>query len=260
MARSARLVTELRKRGVFVFAQRGQVPPAIWLRPLTLCSLHPARLKALDEPSATLRRAVLFFQLINARHQNPGDCAEVEEIGRFEAWGEIDTARSRLMAAAHIDTFYVGTTAIGRQRPGLSADRMTSIHTEPSCSPGSKLYAGNQNRRVIADSNADMLNDTRPLWTPRLFYEQFLRVCRARSARLPAVPGSCRSGLDRPHKTKVSSIAPDQRRSDERFHKTILQEFYGQVTMSERRSTRPSSNCRMIWTEWIDHYNNERTQ
>ena len=87
----------------------------------------------------------------------------------------------------------------------------------------------------------------------RILTDRGTEYCgRRRSARLPAVPGHQRH---RPHKTKVKS--PQTNGICERFHKTILQEFY-QVTF-RKKIYETIEQLQNDLDEWIDHYNNERT-
>jgi len=57
--------------------------------------------------------------------------------------------------------------------------------------------------------------------------------------------------------TKTKAKSPQTNGICERFHRTILEEFY-QVEFA-RSSTAALGSCRPIWTRWIESYNSERT-
>ena len=161
------------------------------------------------------------------------------------AWGEIDTAHPGYLSSQ--DTFYVGTLkGVGRVYQQTYIDTYAKVALV-------KLY-----KTKTPITAADMLNDK-----VLPFYEQHaLPVLRILTDRGTEYCGRA----DRYHlflaindidhtKTKVKS--PQTNGIYERFHKTILQEFY-QVTFRKKIYETIEQQQNDL-DEWIDHYNNERT-
>ena len=149
------------------------------------------------------------------------------------AWGEIDTAHPGYLSSQ--DTFYVGTLkGVGRVYQQTYIDTYAKVAQV-------KLY-----KTKTPITAADMLNDKvlpfyeqHALLVLRILTDRGKEYC-VRADRHDYQLFLATNDIDHT-KTKVKS--PQTNGICERFHKTILQEFY-QVTF-RKRSTRPSSNCRM---------------
>ena len=164
-----------------------------------------------------------------------------------EAWGEIDTAHPGYLGSQ--DTFYVGTLkGVGRVYQQTYIDTYAKVAQ-------AKLY-----KTKTPITAADMLNDK-----VLPFYEQHeLPVLRILTDRGTEYCGRADrhdyqlflaiNDIDHT-KTKVKS--PQTNGICERFHKTILQEFY-QVTF-RKKIYETIEQLQNDLDEWIDHYNNERT-
>ena len=227
-----RVSNELRKRGVFVSPSGVR---SIWLR--HDLAHFKARLKALEARVAE-EGIILTEAQIQALEKKKLD---------DEAWGEIDTAHPGYLGSQ--DTFYVGTLkGVGRVYP------QTYIVTYAKVAQA-KLY-----KTKIPITAADMLNDK-----VLPFYEQHeLPVLRILTDRGTEYCGRADrhdyqlflaiNDIDHT-KTKVKS--PQTNGICERFHKTILQEFY-QVTF-RKKIYETIEQLQNDLDEWIDHYNNERT-
>ena len=164
-----------------------------------------------------------------------------------EAWGEIDTAHPGYLGSQ--DTFYVGTMkGVGR------IYQQTYIDTYAKTAQA-KLY-----KTKTPITAADMLNDK-----VLPYYEEHnlpvLRILTDRGTEYCGRAGRHDYQLflainDIEHtKTKVKS--PQTNGICERFHKTILQEFY-QVVF--RKTLFESiEQLQKDLDEWIDTYNNDRS-
>ena len=164
-----------------------------------------------------------------------------------EAWGEINTAHPGYLGSQ--DTVYVGTLkGVGRVYQQTCIDTYAKVAE-------AKLY-----KTKTPITAAGMLNDT-----VLPFYEQHeLPVLRILTDRGTEYCGRADrhdyqlflaiNGIDH---TKTTVKSPQTNGICERFHKTILQEFH-QVTF-RKKIYEPIEQLRNDLDEWIDHYNNERT-
>lgn len=227
-----RVSNELRKRGVFVSASGVR---SIWLRH-DLANFKQ-RLKALEAKVAE-DGVVLTEAQVQALEKKKLD---------DEAWGEIETAHPGYLGAQ--DTFYVGTLkGVGRVYQQSYIDTYAKVAQ-------AKLYT-----TKTPITAADMLNDK-----VLPFYEEnglpVLRILTDRGTEYCSRADKHDYQLflainDIEHtRTKVKS--PQTNGICERFHKTVLQEFY-QVAF--RKKIYDSIDMlQKDLDEWIDHYNNDRT-
>ena len=227
-----RVSNELRKQGVFVSASGVR---SIWLR--HEISNFKLRLKALEAKVAE-DGIILTEAQVQALEKKKLD---------DEAWGEIDTAHPGYLGSQ--DTFYVGTMkGVGR------IYQQTYIDTYAKTAQA-KLY-----KTKTPITAADMLNDK-----VLPYYEEHnlpvLRILTDRGTEYCGRAGRHDYQLflainDIEHtKTKVKS--PQTNGICERFHKTILQEFY-QVVF--RKTLFESiEQLQKDLDEWIDTYNNDRS-
>jgi transposase InsO family protein len=227
-----RTSNELRKLGVFV-SPRGV--RSIWLR-------HnrghvKSRLTALENKVATEGLILTEAQVQALERKKQDD----------EASGEIETAHAGYLGSQ--DTFYVGTIkGVGRIYQQTFVDTYAKVAF-------AKLYT-----TKTPITAADLLND-RVL----PFFEDhelpILRILTDRGTEFCGVVERHDYALylavnDIEH-SKTKTQSPQTNGICERFHKTILQEFY-QVTFRKKRYT----NLEMLQSDldaWLHYYNHERT-
>ncbi len=227
-----RVSNELRKLGVFVSASGVR---SIWMRH-NLANFKQ-RLKALEAKVAN-DGIVLTEAQVQALEKKKLD---------DEAWGEIDTAHPGYLGSQ--DTFYVGTLkGVGRVYQQTYVDTYAKVAQ-------AKLYI-----TKTPITAADMLNDK-----VLPFYEEHdLPVLRILTDRGTEYCGRADRhdyqlflAINDIEHTKTKVRSPQTNGICERFHKTILQEFY-QITF--RKKIYESIEMLQIDLDlWIDHYNNERT-
>ena len=177
--------------------------------------------------------------------------SQLEAMERFKqsrlAHGEIETEHVGYLGGQ--DTFYVGTLkGVGRVYQQTYVDTYTKV---AHC----KLY--NMKTPVTA---ADLLNDK---VIP--FYEQEgLGILRILTDRGTEFCGKAESheyelylALNDIDHTKTKTRHPQTNGICERFHKTILQEFY-QVTFRKKNYT-TLEELQKDLDEWMYKYNNQRT-
>ena len=224
-----RVSNELRKQGVFVSASGVR---SIWLR--HEMSNFKLRLKALEAKVAE-DGIILTEAQVQALEKKKLD---------DEAWGEIDTAHPGYLGSQ--DTFYVGTMkGVGR------IYQQTYIDTYAKTAQA-KLY-----KTKTPITAADMLNDK----VLPYYEEHNLPVLRILTDRGTEYCGRADRhdyqlflAINDIEHTKVKS--PQTNGICERFHKTILQEFY-QVVF--RKTLFESiEQLQKDLDEWIDTYNNDR--
>ncbi len=228
-----RVSNELRKLGVFVSASGVR---STWMRH-DLANFK-TRLKALE---AKVRRRR------HHPHRGPSPGAGKEEAGRGWAWGEIETAHPGYLGSQ--DTFYVGTLkGVGR------IYQQTYIDTYAKTAQA-KLY-----KTKTPITAADMLNDKvlpfheqHDLPVLRILTDRGTEYC-GRADRHDYQLFLAINDIDHT-RTKVKS--PQTNGICERFHKTILQEFY-QVVF-RRKIYETIEQLQIDLDQWIDYYNNERT-
>ncbi len=227
-----RVSNELRKLGVFVSASGVR---SIWMR--HGLANFKQRLKALEAKVAN-DGIVLTEAQVQALEKKKLD---------DEAWGEIETAHPGYLGAQ--DTFYVGTLkGVGRVYQQTYIDTYAKVAQ-------AKLYT-----TKTPITAADMLNDK-----VLPFYEDHgLPVLRILTDRGTEYCGRADRhdyqlflAINDIEHTKTKVKSPQTNGICERFHKTILQEFY-QVTFRKKIY----ENINQLQNDldlWIDHYNNERT-
>ena len=135
--------------------------------------------------------AVLFFQLINARHEKASTVLTSNK--GFEDWGGV--LGDEVMAAALIDRLVHHCHIVNiRGNSCRMKDHQNLLQS------GSDRRR-EKSRRVIADSNGDRSGDTRPLWITGLSPPDLLAVAaptRLPPARPSPYPQTLRLGV-RPH-------------------------------------------------------------
>ena len=227
-----RASNELRKLGIFVSPTgvRG-----IWLRH-ELANFKD-RLKALEAKVAA-EGIVLTEAQVQALEKKKLD---------DEACGEIETAHPGYLGSQ--DTFYVGTLkGVGRIYQQTFVDTYSKVAF-------AKLYT-----TKTPITAADMLND-RVL----PFFDQYkLPMLRILTDRGTEYCGKADRhdyqlylALNDIEHTRTRVKSPQTNGICERFHKTILQEFY-QVTFRKKIYTDMESLQKDL-DEWLVYYNNERT-
>jgi transposase InsO family protein len=227
-----RVSNELRKQGVFVSPSGVR---SIWLRH-NLANFK-MRLKALEAKVAE-EGLILTEAQVQALEKKKLD---------DEACGEIDTAHPGYLGSQ--DTFYVGTLkGVGRIYQQTYVDTYAKV---AQC----KLYT-----TKTPITAADLLND-RVL----PFYEAHdLPVLRILTDRGTEYCGRAEThdyqlflAINDIDHTKTKAQSPQTNGICERFHRTILQEFY-QVTFRKKLY----GNIDELQSDldvWLDYYNNERT-
>jgi len=227
-----RTSNELRKKGVFI---SGSGVRSIWQR--HNLENFRKRLKALEKKVAD-EGIVLNDAQIAALEKKAHD---------DEACGEIETAHPGYLGSQ--DTFYVGNLkGVGRIYQQTFVDTFSKV---AHC----KLYT---NKTPI--TAADLLND-RVL----PFYEaQGLPMLRILTDRGTEFCGKVEQhdyqlylAINDIDHTKTKAMSPQTNGICERFHKTILQEFY-QVTF-RKKLYGDLDSLQTDLDNWLWYYNNERT-
>jgi transposase InsO family protein len=227
-----RTSNELRKLGVFVSPSGVR---SIWLRHQLHC--FKLRLKALEAKVAEDGLILTEAQVAALEKKCLDD----------EACGEIETAHPGYLGSQ--DTFYVGTLkGVGRVYQQTFVDTFSKV----ACA---KLY---QTKTPI--TAADLLNDR----VLPLFIEQELPMLRILTDRGTEYCGKREThdfqlylAVNDIDHTKTKVRSPQTNGICERFHKTILQEFY-QVTFRKKIY----ENLESLQTDldqWLEYYNRERT-
>ncbi|BEO65093.1 integrase (plasmid) [Serratia marcescens] len=227
-----RTSNELRKKGVFI---SGSGVRSIWQR--HDLENFRKRLKALEEKVAREGIVLTEAQIAALEKKALDD----------EASGEIETAHPGYLGSQ--DTFYVGNLkGVGRIYQQTFVDTYSKV---AHC----KLYT-----TKTPITAADLLND-RVL----PFYEsQGLPMLRILTDRGTEYCGKVEQhdyqlylAINDIDHTKTKAMSPQTNGICERFHKTILQEFY-QVTFRKKLYADVESLQREL-DNWLWHYNNERT-
>lgn len=227
-----RASNELRKRGVFV---SGSGVRSVWVR--NKLANFKARLKALEAKVAEDGIILTEAQVAALEKKKHDD----------EACGEIETAHPGYLGSQ--DTFYVGTfKGVGRVYQQTFIDTYSKVAF-------AKLYT-----TKTPITAADTLND-RVL----PFFEQHdLPMLRILTDRGTEYCGKAEQhdyqlymALNDIEHTKTKVQSPQTNGICERFHKTILQEFY-QVAFRKKIYTDIDSLQKDL-DEWLHYYNNERT-
>jgi len=163
------------------------------------------------------------------------------------AHGEIETAHPGYLGSQ--DTFYVGTIkGVGRIYQQTFADTYRKV-------AAAKLYI-----TKTPITGADLLNDR----VLPLFAEQGMGILRMLTDRGTEYCGKAEThdyqlylALNDIEHTKTRAASPQTNGICERFHKTILQEFY-QITF-RRKLYLTLEELQHDLDEWIDYYNHRRT-
>lgn len=227
-----RTSNELRKRGVFV---SGSGVRSVWVR--HQLANFKSRLKALEARVAADGIILTEAQVAALEKKKHDD----------EACGEIETAHPGYLGSQ--DTFYVGTfKGVGRVYQQTFVDTYSKVAF-------AKLYT-----TKTPITAADALNDR----ILPFFEEHDLPMLRILTDRGTEYCGRADQhdyqlylALNDIEHTKTKVQSPQTNGICERFHKTILQEFY-QVTLRKKIYTDIESVQKDL-DEWIYYYNNERT-
>jgi transposase InsO family protein len=227
-----RTSNELRKRGVFV---SGSGVRSIWLR--HKLENFKGRLGALEAKVAAEGVVLSDAQIAALERKHEDDVA----------CGEIETAHPGYLGAQ--DTFYVGNLkGVGRIYQQTFIDTYCKV---VHC----KLYT-----TKTPITAADLLNDkVLPFYTShdlpmlRILTDRGTEYC----GRVEQHDFELYLAVNDIDHTKTKAMSPQTNGICERFHKTILQEFY-QVTFRKKLYADMESLQKDL-DEWLIYYNNERT-
>lgn len=227
-----RVSNELRKRGTFVSASGVR---SIWLRH-ALANFRQ-RLRALERHVADTGAVLTEAQVVALEKKREED----------QTCGEIETAHPGYLGSQ--DTFYVGTMkGVGR----IYQQTFVDTYSKVACA---KLYT-----TKTPITAADLLNDR----VLPLFAEHdvsMLRMLTDRGTEFCGRPEQHDYELylvmnDIEH-TRTKAASPQTNGICERFHKTILNEFY-QVAFRKTIYTTIEA-LQADLDVWLQHYNHERT-
>lgn len=227
-----RASNELRKLGIFISSSGVR---SVWLRNNLAC--FKDRLKALEEKMAKENLILTEAQVAALERKKQDD----------EVSGEIETHHPGYLGSQ--DTFYVGTfKGVGRVYQQTYIDTYAKVAF-------AKLYT-----TKTPITAADLLNDK-----VLPFFEQHqLPVLRILTDRGTEYCGKAEQhdyqlylAINDITHTKTKARSPQTNGICERFHRTILQEFY-QVTL-RKKIYRDMESLQKDLDEWLNYYNNERT-
>ena len=227
-----RVSNELRQRGIFVSPSGVR---SVWLR--HDLESFKKRLLALERHMAETGGILTEAQVQALERKQDDDVAH----------GEIETAHPGYLGSQ--DTFYVGTIkGVGRIYQQTFVDTYSKWAT-------AKLYT-----TKTPITAADLLNDR----VLPFFAEQGMGMIRILTDRGTEYCGKPEShdyqlylALNDIEHTKTKAMHPQTNGICERFHKTILQEFY-QVAF-RRKIYRSIDELQIDLDEWLSYYNNART-
>lgn len=227
-----RTSNELRKQGIFV---SGSDVRSIWLR--HRLENFKKRLKALEDKVAN-EGIILNGQQIAALEKKKHD---------DEASGEIETAHPGYLGCQ--DTFYVGNLkGVGRVYQQTFIDSYSKV---VHC----KLYT-----TKTPITAADILNDkvlpfynNHDLPMLRILTDRGTEYC----GKVEHHDNQLYLAINDIDHTKTKAMSPQNNGICERFHKTILQEFY-QITFRKKLYS-SLEELQKDLDEWLDYYNNNRT-
>ncbi|EGJ05372.1 LOW QUALITY PROTEIN: integrase core domain protein, partial [Escherichia coli D9] len=223
---------ELRKQGVFI---SGSGVHSVWLR--HNLENFKKRPKALEEKVARDGIELTDSQIAALERKASDD----------EACGEIETAHPGYLGSQ--DTFYVGNLkGAGRIYQQTFVDTYSKV---AHC----KLYV-----TKTPITAADLLNDR----VLPFYASQGLPILRILTDRGTEYCGKVEQhdyqlylAINDIEHTKTKAMSPQTNGICERFHKTILNEFY-QVTF-RKKLYGDLDTLQSDLDEWLAHYNNERT-
>ena len=227
-----RTSNELRKKGTFV---SGSGVRSIWLR--HNLENFKKRLKALEEKVAKDGIILTDAQVAALEKKKHDD----------EACGEIETHHPGYLGSQ--DTFYVGQLkGVGRIYQQTFVDTYSKVAF-------AKLYT-----TKTPITAADMLNDK-----VLPYFEQhslpMLRILTDRGTeycgRIDQHDYQLYLAINDIDHTKTKAMSPQTNGICERFHKTILNEFY-QVTFRKKLYS-TMEELQKDLDDWMDSYNNDRT-
>ena len=227
-----RASNELRKRGIFVSSSGVR---SIWLRHNLGSMRH--RLMALEKQAAEKSLILTESQLVALERKKDDDIA----------CGEIETAHPGYLGSQ--DTFYVGTLkGVGRVYQQTFVDTYSKV-------AHAKLYT-----TKTPITSADLLND-RVLPS---FEENGLGLLRILTDRGTEYCGKVEHhdyelylGINDIEHTKTKARHPQTNGICERFHKTILDEFY-RVTF-RKNIYKSIDELQKDLDDWLYYYNYQRT-
>jgi transposase InsO family protein len=227
-----RVSNELRKRGIFVSPSGVR---SIWLR--RDLESFKKRLSALERRVAETGEVLTEAQVVALEKKQEDDVAH----------GEIETAHPGYLGSQ--DTFYVGTIkGVGR------------IYQQTFVDTYSKWAAAKLYTTKTPITAADLLNDR----VLPFLEEQNMGLIRVLTDRGTEYCGRPEThdyqlylALNEIEHTKTKVRHPQTNGICERFHKTILQEFY-QVTF-RRKIYRSIEELQNDLDDWLAYYNNDRT-
>ena len=227
-----RASNELRKRGVFISPSGVR---CVWLR--HRLARFKDRLRALEEKMAK-ETLILTESQVQALERKKHD---------DEASGEIETHHPGYLGSQ--DTFYVGTIkGVGRIYQQTFIDTYAKVGF-------AKLYT-----TKTPITAADLLNDR----VLPFFDSQQLPLLRILTDRGTEYCGKKEThdyqlylAINDIDHTKTKARSPQTNGICERFHKTMLNEFY-QVTF-RKKIYRDIGTLQADLDKWIESYNNERT-
>lgn len=228
----ARASNELRKKGVFISSSGVR---SVWLR--NNLENFKKRLKALEEKVANDGIILSDAQVAALEKKKHDD----------EACGEIETAHPGYLGSQ--DTFYVGNLkGVGRIYQQTFVDTYSKVAF-------AKLYTSK-----TPITSADLLNDK----VLPFFEAEKLPMLRILTDRGTEYCGKVEQhdyqlylAINDIDHTKTKAMSPQTNGICERFHKTILNEFY-QVTFRKRLYS-SLDELQKDLDEWLIYYNNERT-
>ena len=228
----ARVSNELRKQGIFISASGVR---CIWLRH-ELASFKQ-RLNALEKKAAEENFIYTEAQISALERKKDEDIS----------CGEIETAHPGYLGSQ--DTFYVGTLkGVGRIYQQTFVDTYSKV---AQC----KLYT-----TKTPITSADLLNDR----VLPFFEEHNMTILRMLTDRGTEYCGKVEQhdyelylALNDIEHTKTKARHPQTNGICERFHKTILNEFY-QITFRKKIYT-TLDELQKDLDDWIYYYNHQRT-
>lgn len=227
-----RTSNELRKAGIFV---SGSGVRSIWLRHGV--ESFKKRLQALEEKVANEGILLTDSQIAALERKKVDD----------EASGEIETHHSGYLGSQ--DTFYVGNLkGVGRIYQQTFIDTYSKVAF-------AKLYTSK-----TPITSADLLNDkVLPFFSQHQL--PMLRILTDRGTeycgRMDQHDYQLYLAINDIDHTKTKAQSPQTNGICERFHKTILQEFY-QVTFRKKLYV-TLDELQKDLDEWMKYYNNTRT-